>query len=140
MLVVSAAKPVPSTVSVLLTAGYISSPGIFTGAAPTVVEIKDIKSSSVGCLSIDNAPAATETVIENGVVAILLPLELVSVWATTVVLVIALPVEKALTVRSTSKVWYITFCTKLPSDPVQEFMSILPSANLTSLNVSCDVL
>jgi hypothetical protein len=64
---VFSAEKSPFTTSVFVTAGYISSPGISIGAAPTVAVTNDNKSSSVGCLSIDNAPAATETVIENGV-------------------------------------------------------------------------
>ena len=124
---------ISSPVKAVVAVGYIFSPGMSTGAAPKVSSTNAIMSFSVGCLSIDKAPDETETVIDIGVVATLLPLAVGISIVFTLVLVITPPPAYALRVILTSKVWYITFLSRFELEPLLEFMSMLPSANLISL-------
>ena len=95
-IVITAATVAPSvksplTLSVWVTAGYMSSPSISNGVAPTVAPTKAMTSPTTGCLSIfKDFKDVAVTVNEKGVKPTVAFLEVVITWVPIVPVIVPL--------------------------------------------------
>ena len=119
--------------SVLVTAGYISSPCKASGEPlSTVVVVKASTSVDPISLAIEyETCAGAVAVIEKDFLAAL-PLSKVIVSVEKVPNTVEF-CEKPCSDNVKAEYWYITFCNIKEPEPVEEFISTVPSANLTSL-------
>ena len=129
----------PSTVSVLVTSGYISSPGKASGEPlSTVVVIKANASwdSTAFLIEYETWEGAVAVIEKDFLALLFLSKVIVSIEKAPNTVEFC---ESPCSDNVKEEYWYITFCSIKEFEPFDEFISTVPSANLTSVYLSWNV-